>query len=249
MTTSAGGRGGLRGVVPAWFDARMSSRVPLVIAAGLLVMAVVFGSVAGVLGVRTAAFLADAGRVEGVVVGLDEDDDVYRAEVAYDVEGRTFELTDRMATNPPRYDVGERVTVLYDPADPGDARLDARFGYWLETIFGVVALALAVAGVAVLAVGLRARTRARLATGGERATGVVTEVRTSGTVTLNGRPRTLTTVRWRHPFAGERTLTEVTWGGGHAVGDQVNLRYDADRPARAIVEPPRAESPRTDPPA
>ncbi|MFC6509844.1 DUF3592 domain-containing protein [Promicromonospora citrea] len=216
----------------------MSSRAPVVVAVVLLVMAAAFGTAAGFLGVRTAAFLADAGRAEGVVVGLDEDDDAYRAEVAYDVDGRTYELTDRVATNPPRHDVGERVTVLYDPADPADARLDARYGYWLETIFAVVAVALAGAGAAVLAARLRAGARDRLAATGERATGIVTAVRTSDRVTVNGRPRTVTTVSWRHPFAGERTLTEVTWGGGHAVGDQVNLRYDAARPARAVVEPP-----------
>lgn len=209
-------------------------------------MAAVFGTVAGVLAVRTAGFLADAKAVDGVVVGLDEQysssengstRSTYHAEVAYEVGGQALGFTDRIGTNPPRYDVGERVTVLYDPADPGDARLDAAYGYWLETIFGLVALALAGAGVPVLLVWTRGAARRRLARTGERATGTVTDVRPAGKVVLDGRPRTATTVRWRHPFAGEQTLVETTWGAVHAVGDQVTLRYDADRPARALVEP------------
>lgn len=89
-----------------------------------------------------------------------------------------------------------------------------------------------------LRVRVRGAARARLARTGERATGTVTEVRPAGKVVYNGRPRTATTVRWRHPFAGERTFTEITWGAVHAVGDQVGLRYDTDRPDRALVEPP-----------
>ncbi|MBA8809722.1 DUF3592 domain-containing protein [Promicromonospora sukumoe] len=225
----------------------MRSRALLLVAVGLLVMAAVFGTVAGVLAVRTAGFLADAQAVDGVVVGLDEQysssdegttRSTYHAEVAYEVGGQEHGFTDRTGTNPPRYAVGERVTVLYDPADPGDARLDAAYGYWLETIFGLVALALAGAGVPVLLVWGRGAARRRLARTGQRATGTVTDVRAAGKVVLNGRPRMATTVRWRHPFAGEQTLVETTWGAAHAVGDQVTLRYDADRPARALVEPP-----------
>ncbi|MGW2094204.1 DUF3592 domain-containing protein [Promicromonospora sukumoe] len=224
----------------------MRSRALLLVVVGLLAMAAVFGTVAGALAVRTAGFLADAKAVDGVVVGLDEQysstDDgttrsTYHAEVAYEVGGQERGFTDRTGTNPPRYAVGERVTVLYDPADPDDARLDAAYGYWLETIFGLVALALAGAAVPVLLVWTRAAARRRLARTGERATGTVTEVRPAGKVVLNGRPRMAATVRWRHPFAGEQTLTETTWGAVHAVGDQVTLRYDADRPARAVVEP------------
>ncbi|MFD7023253.1 DUF3592 domain-containing protein [Promicromonospora sukumoe] len=224
----------------------MRSRALLLVAVGLLAMAAVFGTVAGVLAVRTAGFLADARAVDGVVVGLDEQysstdegttRSTYHAEVAYEVGGQEHGFTDRTGTNPPRYDVGERVTVLYDPADPGNARLDAAYGYWLETIFGLVALALAGAGVPVLVIRARAAGRRRLARTGERATGTVTEVRPAGKVVLNGRPRTATTVRWRHPFAGEQTLVVTTWGAVHAVGDQVTLRYDDGRPARAVVEP------------
>ncbi|WP_020013724.1 DUF3592 domain-containing protein [Promicromonospora sukumoe] len=230
----------------------MRSRALLLVAVGLLVMAAVFGTVAGFLAVRTAAFLADARPADGVVIGLDEQYSssdngsaryTYHAVVAYDVGGREYELTDRTGTNPPRYDVGEDVTVLYDPADPGEARLEASYGYWLETIFGLVALALAGAGIPVLRVWLRKAARERLARTGERATGTVTEVRPAGKMVYNGRPRTATTVRWRHPFAGEQTLTEITWGAAHAVGDQVGLRYDADRPARALVEPPAEPEP------
>ncbi|MCP2264354.1 Protein of unknown function (DUF3592) [Promicromonospora thailandica] len=230
----------------AWFDARMRSRVPLVVAGGLLVMAAVFGTAAGVLAVRTASFLAGAERAGGVVVGLDERAGTgdgsarytYRAVVAYGVAGQEHLLTDRIGSDPPRYDVGERVTVLYDPANPADARIGTRYGYWLETIFGGVALALAGAGLAILTAWSRTAAHRRLTGTGERATGVVTDVRPAGRVVWNGRPRTATTVGWRHPFAGEQTLTDITWGAPHAVGDQVNLRYDADRPTRAVVEPP-----------
>ncbi|MFI9487313.1 DUF3592 domain-containing protein [Promicromonospora sp. NPDC052451] len=223
----------------------MRSRILLLVGIGLLAMGAVFGTAAGVLAAGTAEFLASARPADGVVVGLDEDlsrdgdgrtRSVYHPVVAYEVGGQEHTVTGRTGTSPPAYDVGERVTVLYDPAAPDEARIKEGYAYWLETVFGLVALVLCAVGGVLVVLRSRAAARNRLARTGERATGTVTTVERAGKVVLNGRPRTATTVTWRHPFAGEQTFTELGWGAAHAVGDEVAVRYDADRPARAVLE-------------
>lgn len=222
-------------------------RILLVVGAGLVVMGLAFGTVAGVLAAGTAQFLAGAQPAEGVVTSLDakrvSTDDLrrerysYRPVVTFDAEGQEHTFTGRVGSDPPQYEVGEQVDVLYDPRDPSAARLASGFAYWFELIFGLVALVLVTVGGALIVTWSRRATLRRLAGSGERATGIVTKARTNSSVRFNGRARTETTVTWRHPFSGEQTFTEKGWGAEHAVGDEVTVRYDAGRPGRAVVEP------------
>jgi hypothetical protein len=52
------------------------------------------------------------------------------------------------ASSPPRYRVGDVVSVLFDPADPGGARIETFSGLWLGVLLTAVggALTLGVAG-------------------------------------------------------------------------------------------------------
>lgn len=40
------------------------------------------------------------------------------------------EFTGSVGSDPPGFDIGEGVTVLYDPANPKSARIDAFFQLW-----------------------------------------------------------------------------------------------------------------------
>jgi hypothetical protein len=98
---------------------------------------------------------------EGVVVGLKEsgathDSGVtYAPVIRYEVGGRGYTFESNNSSDPPAYEVGERVELLYDRADPARARINSWFELWLMPVLlggsalvvAVVVNALAVASV------------------------------------------------------------------------------------------------------
>jgi len=65
-------------------------------------------------------------RVEGVVTGMvessDNDGTTYAPIVQFSTPGgRTYEFQSDTYSSPPQYEIGERVSVLYPPADPRKA--------------------------------------------------------------------------------------------------------------------------------
>lgn len=137
--------------------------------------AIAFGTLFTVIGLILAgvsiSFLADAERAKGTVVALkwrsDSSDTSHKkrgndAPAAYPVveftsaDGtpRTFQSS--MGSNPPSYDRGERVEVLYRADAPEDARINGFASLWLvPLIFGGVGLVIAGIGTAVAVAGRR----------------------------------------------------------------------------------------------
>ncbi|HRQ36437.1 MAG TPA: DUF3592 domain-containing protein [Chloroflexota bacterium] len=74
--------------------------------------------------------------VMGTVVGLDESDSaeggccVYSPIVEFRVAGQTYTFDSGNASDPPRYDVGEQVEVIYDPNNPQRAEVVGGI-FWL----------------------------------------------------------------------------------------------------------------------
>ncbi|WP_409062537.1 DUF3592 domain-containing protein [Streptomyces sp. SYP-A7185] len=136
---------------------------------------VAFGTLFTVIGVILAgvsiSFLTDAERAKGTVVSLEWRTDHSGSSrktrgndgpVAYPVveftsadgKPRTFESS--MGSNPPSYDQGERVDVLYRADSPEDARIDGFVSLWLlPLIFGGIGLIIIGAGTVVALVGRR----------------------------------------------------------------------------------------------
>jgi len=91
-----------------------------------------------VLGVRTHMFMERAQSVPGTVVRLEsyrdsDNDTLYRPIVQFKtLSGQDASLTGH-GSMPPSYDPGEAVTVLYDPRDPGDARIADFWSLWGAT--------------------------------------------------------------------------------------------------------------------
>ena len=80
-------------------------------------------------------FARSAVRAEGEVVNLiphrssDGDGVTYAAQVRFsDRTGQVHQWTEQGSTNPPRFDTGERVPVLYDPQSPESAVVDDLWG-------------------------------------------------------------------------------------------------------------------------
>ncbi|MEN9206915.1 MAG: DUF3592 domain-containing protein [Gloeomargarita sp. GMQP_bins_120] len=50
-------------------------------------------------------------------------------------DGRRLEVVARTGSTPPRYRIGQRVEVLYDPQNPSRARINDFFELWLLPLF------------------------------------------------------------------------------------------------------------------
>lgn len=167
---------------PLWFDAVVKSRILPIVSVFLIVMGLIFGAAAVVLTVQTSAFLASAQPTTGVVTALDKqrvhtsaDESTRQSErtrrgrytyhpvVTFDVDGEQYTFTGRAGSDPPSYDVGEQVDVLYNPVRPDEGRIAGGFGYWLEVSFGVAAVVLVVVGGVLLVVRARSAARRRRA--------------------------------------------------------------------------------------
>ncbi|MGB8261715.1 MAG: DUF3592 domain-containing protein [Terracidiphilus sp.] len=56
-------------------------------------------------------------------------------------DGKTVSVLSRTSSNPPAFHLGDRVTVLYDPANPEEARIDRLWQLWsLPLIFAALGL-------------------------------------------------------------------------------------------------------------
>jgi hypothetical protein len=131
----------------------------LLIGLGLLGAAVL-------LVVDTRNDIARADKADGTVIDLlgerDSDGDtIYYPRVRYVTRsGNPVEFTGSVGSSPPAFDVGEPVSVLYDPAEPEKARIDSFVQLWFPAlILGVLGLVCAGIGGGGTLAALRARTR------------------------------------------------------------------------------------------
>jgi hypothetical protein len=84
--------------------------------------------------------------VTGVVVELEEHSDAeggcctYVPIVEYSVKGQQYSIEGDTASNPPQYEVGEDVSILYDPSDPNKAQINKWTERWLFPIIIIPAM-------------------------------------------------------------------------------------------------------------
>lgn len=114
------------------------------VGAGLLLAAVVAARRALALkrtGTRSRAIVVEMKARDLNIRSRNEaasDDTVFAPVVEFTTPDGTIQRVEGVASSPPRYAVGDRVDVLYDPARPGDARVDSFWGLWLGVVLTVV---------------------------------------------------------------------------------------------------------------
>ncbi|MFE5818308.1 DUF3592 domain-containing protein [Streptomyces sp. NPDC056479] len=141
------------------------------VAFGLMAFGAVFLVIGLILAGISVSFLADAERARGTVVELEwrsDDNGASRKArennrpVAYPVveftsgDGTPRTFRGSTGSNPPSYERGERVEVLYRADSPEDARINGFASLWLlPLIFGGIGLVIGGIGTAVAVVGRR----------------------------------------------------------------------------------------------
>jgi hypothetical protein len=85
---------------------------------------------------------------EGHVSDLElRDGGTYRAVFEFEVNGQTYSFNDDSSSNPPKYELGENVTIRYDISNPNIAQVDSPIPLWLFPSCTVAGLFIAFIGV------------------------------------------------------------------------------------------------------
>jgi hypothetical protein len=119
----------------------------------------VFGGIGAFIALNTLREQARDVRTTGTIVDMVPSSNgdggrMYRPVFRFSVDGQIYEIESGMASNPPQYELEQRVSVRYNPANPSEASLDNAFENWflpgIFCFFGVVfgGIALAVTGLA-----------------------------------------------------------------------------------------------------
>ncbi|ADO67941.1 DUF3592 domain-containing protein [Stigmatella aurantiaca] len=108
---------------------------------------------------RTRRFLSQAHETQAEVVG-NHSRRHNRKNTYYPVlryltqEGAQHEVVSPVGSNPPRYREGDRVPLLYNPANPQDVRIHNFLNLWLlPLLFGFMGAAFLLVGVLALSAG------------------------------------------------------------------------------------------------
>lgn len=112
------------------------------------VLALVFGGIGAAIALSVTNERARMVHTEGGIVDLlrernSKGETLYRPVFRFKTaDGQAFEIKSDVRSNPPSYELEQRVPVRYDPANPSQAKLDTFFENWflpaLFCLFGGV---------------------------------------------------------------------------------------------------------------
>lgn len=171
------------------------SKILFWIGSAFTAFGLLFAGIGGYAYIDDQQMAETASRASGTVIALDrrrgsEGGSTYAPVVEWrDRNGTRHEFTSSTSSNPAGFDRGEAVTVMYDPAKPGQARIDS-FGqrFILPLAFGGMGSLFAIIGGLMVFFYLRRKkTVERLKHSGIRIQADVTRCELDRSVKINGR--------------------------------------------------------------
>lgn len=155
---------------------------------------------------HTASFVSRASRAHGTVTAMlpqrsSSNGTTYKPVVRFELAGGQMEFADSVSSNPPAYQVGEAVSVLYLESSPNDAKIDSFMSLWfLPTLLGGMgAIFLALGGGLILVPALLRRTDERLLHQGTPIEAEFQGVSVNSSISVNGRCPYRVTAQWLDP--------------------------------------------------
>lgn len=138
------------------FMSRVERTGRRVFVALMLLMAIIFASLAVWFCVSAIQFQARAIGITGVVTGLrpstDHKSTTYATQFEFtDANGTKHQSVTKWSSNPPAHTIGDPVQVLYPPGNPASAQLGGFAGLWAKpVIFAVMSITPLLMGVVLL---------------------------------------------------------------------------------------------------
>lgn len=231
-------------------------RLPFLLGAVFGGIGIVLAVIGVVLTAVTLASLRDAERTDGTVVavvaktstsrdnnGRTQRSTSYYPKVRFGADGRAYTFVSPVGTDPPAYQVGDRVPVAYDAGDPSHARVDTFTSNYLPPmILGGIAVVFLAVGIPLFRSG-RARLKrdAWLRRHGREVWADVERVAVDFDTRING----------RHPYVVHATWYDTDTGRTHAAvsdqlledpgprlrgHDQVRVLADPDDPDHNVMD-------------
>jgi Protein of unknown function (DUF3592) len=208
------------------------------IGVGLLLLTIAF-----LMWKSTRSFIARAEVATGKVVELreksDSDGSTYSPVVHFRASnGAEITYTESFSGNPPPYDVGESVEVLYLPDDPREARIKGYMSLWLgESILGGMGALFAAIGAGTLfAMRLGQRKAKYLMAYGNAIETDVQGVERNTSIKVNGKSPWRITSQWLDPVSSKLRVfhSENLWFDptGFVTRKQVTVLLDPANPKR-----------------
>jgi hypothetical protein len=116
---------------------------------------------------RNSWELKEQGRsAQGTVVSMREVDATdnsgvtYAPVISYNVDGRSYTYESSNSSDPPAFEVGEKVAILYRPNAPDDVKIDAWSDLWmLPVMLGAGGLVVAIVSLVMMVSSIRQRRR------------------------------------------------------------------------------------------
>lgn len=156
------------------------------------------------------AFLEKAETTQGTVIEMipkrSKDSTTYSPVVSFTTKsGQTITYTSSTSSNPPSYDVGEKVEIFYDPANPNDAEINGFFSLWLGVlILGFIGTVFFLIGsLGVLLRYLKNKKAQNIRQTGKPISAKFTQVKLNTSQTLNGRNPFQILSQWQDPKTDE----------------------------------------------
>lgn len=223
-----------------------SSRVFSILGVAFCAVAAVMLVLSAIFTVNTVLLLHNGVRTQARAVAIDTDSGqrITRRGVAkggttvfeYGADGRTYTIY-TADDRPLSHDVGDTVTIVYDPDNPGRATWTGVSAFGLTIPFAAMLVAFGGVGLPFLMIGTRRVGRMRrLRRAGATAWGTVTAVQLNGHVVVNGQSPRRVTATWQDPWGTERTSTGEKLFPGVGVGGRVLVRYDPQKPEINFVD-------------
>lgn len=214
-----------------------------------------FGYIFGTIGAVMLAFAgavqfyqqtayADAISVEGTVIGQDRRSSSGSAPIVEfrDQTGKYHRFESNVSSSPPRYAVGDPVTIKYQPDNPSNAAIDDFLSNYLFTlIFGGIGLVFFTIGAGILIVVFgRKRTIAKLQERGLPIQAKYIETYRDTSVKVNGRSPYRVVAQATHPATGklQQFKSEMLWvdPSDQMDGRSVKVLINPNKPKQHYVD-------------
>lgn len=162
----------------------------------------------GFLANHNYQFVQQSVSQQGSVIDLErsksDDSYVYHPVVSFVTpDDQTIEFRSSVGSNPPSYQVGETVEVIYLPMEPHKAKINSFFSLWfVEMILAILGLVFFLIGfLPLLFMRSSAKMHKRLKETGERVLADFNQVELNSSLKVNNRSPYRIICQWKDPFA------------------------------------------------